>query len=154
VAWERYERVIPWLDLVLFDLKIFEGDRHRVATGVDNGPILENARRIAADGVPMWIRTPLIPGWTADRANITALGDFIAGELPGVERWDLLASSNLGQAKYQRLGRPYALEGVPLLTRGEMEILHAAALQRVAVAVWSGLTREEHPLFGKAEARR
>ncbi len=143
VAWERYERVIPWLDLVLFDLKIFEGDRHRDATGVDNGLILENARRIAAEGVPMWIRTPVIPGWTADQANITALGDFIAGELPEVERWDLLASSNLGQAKYQRLGRPYALEGVPLMTRRQMEALHAAAAQRVAVAVWSGLTREE-----------
>jgi pyruvate formate lyase activating enzyme len=142
VAWERYERVIPWLDLVLFDLKVFGGDRHRAATGVDNGLILENARRIAAKGIPMWIRTPVIPGWTADQANIRALGDFIASELPKVERWDLLASSNLGQAKYQRLDRSYALEGVPLLTRGEMEALHAAAVQRVPVAVWSGLTRE------------
>ena len=143
VAWERYERVIPWLDLVLFDLKIFEGGRHRAGTGVDNGLILENARRIASAGVPMWIRTPVIPGWSADPANISALGDFIAGELPEVERWDLLALSNLGQAKYQRLGRPYALEGVPLLTRAEMEALYAVALQRVAVVVWSGLTREE-----------
>jgi pyruvate formate lyase activating enzyme len=143
VAWERYERVIPWLDLVLFDLKIFEGGRHRAGTGVDNGLILENARRIASAGVPMWIRTPVIPGWTADPANITALADFIAGELPEVERWDLLALSNLGQAKYQRLGRPYALEGVPLLTRAEMEALYAVAHQRVAVVVWSGFTREE-----------
>ncbi|MBU0704588.1 MAG: hypothetical protein KKC18_12055, partial [Chloroflexi bacterium] len=111
--------------------------------GVDNGPILENARRIAAAGKPMWIRTPVIPGYTADADNVAALGDFIAAELPTVERWELLAYTNLGQPKYHRLDRPYALENVPLLARAEMESLHAVAVQRVDVAVWSGATKNE-----------
>ena len=143
VAWERYERVLPLIDLVLYDLKIFDGERHRASTGVDNAIILENARRIAATGNPMWIRTPVIPGYTADRENIAVLGDFIAAELPTVERWDLLAYTNLGQPKYHRLDLPYALEGMPLLTQAEMESLHAVAVQRVPVAVWSGATRVE-----------
>jgi len=91
----------------------------------------------------MWIPTPAIPGYTADAANVAALGDFIAAELPTVERWDLLAYTNLGQPKYHRLERTYALESVPLLTRAEMEMLHAVAVQRVSVAVWSGATRTE-----------
>ncbi|MBU0704078.1 MAG: glycyl-radical enzyme activating protein, partial [Chloroflexi bacterium] len=91
VLWERYERVLPLVDLVLYDLKIFDAERHRAGTGVDNGPILENARRIAAAGKPMWIRTPVIPGYTASADNVAALGDFIAAELPTVERWELLA---------------------------------------------------------------
>ncbi len=95
-------------------------------------------------GEPMWIRTPVIPGHTASAANIAALSDFIAAELPNVERWDLLAYTNLGQPKYHRLARAYALEGVPLLTRAEMEALHAVALQRIPVAVWSGATRNTH----------
>jgi len=139
--WERYERVLPWVDLVLYDLKLLDTDRHREVTGVDNRLILENGRRIAAAGKPMWIRTPVIPGYTADEANIAAIGDFIAAELPTVQRWDLLAYTNLGQPKYHRLDRPYALEGTPLLTRAEMEALHAVATQRVPVAVWSGATR-------------
>ena len=143
VTWERYARVLPLLDLVLYDLKIFDTERHRASTGADNGLILENARSIAAAGKPMWIRTPVIPGHTASAANIAALGDFIAAELPTVQRWDLLAYTNLGQPKYHRLDRPYALEGVPLLTRAEIEALHAVALQRVDVAVWSGATRAE-----------
>jgi pyruvate formate lyase activating enzyme len=141
--WEQYKQMLPLVDLVLYDLKIFDGERHRASTGVDNRPILENARRIAAAGKPMWVRTPVIPGYTASAANIAALGDFIAAELPTVERWDLLAYTNLGQPKYHRLGRPYALEGVELLTRAEMEALHAAAIERVPVAVWSGATRPE-----------
>ncbi len=140
-TWERYERVLPWVDLVLYDLKLFDADRHREATGVDNRLILENGQRLAAAGKPMWVRTPVIPGYTADEANIAAIGDFIAAELPTVERWDLLAYTNLGQPKYHRLDRPYALEGAPLLTRAEMEALYAVALQRVATARWSGATR-------------
>jgi len=141
--WEQYERVLPLVKLVLYDLKIFDADRHQASTGMDNGLILENARRIAAAGVPMWIRTPAIPGYTTDEANVAALGDFIARELPTVQRWDLLAYTNMGQPKYHRLDRPYVLEGVPLLTRAEMESLHAVAVQRVPVAVWSGATRQE-----------
>ena len=149
VPWERYQQVLPLVDLVLYDLKIFDADCHQASTGVDNCTILENARRIAATGTPMWIRTPLIPGYTADAANVAALGDFIAAELPTVERWDLLAYTNLGQPKYHRLDRLYTLEGVPLLTRAEMEALHAVAVARVPVAVWSGATRAEDAKGGK-----
>ena len=143
VAWERYEGVLPLVDLVLYDLKILDAERHRVGTGVDNRNILENGRRIASAGKPMWIRTPIIPGYTADEGNIAALADFIAQELPTVERWDLLAYTNLGQPKYHRLDLPYALDGVELLTRGEMDALYNIAVARVGVAVWSGATRAE-----------
>jgi pyruvate formate lyase activating enzyme len=149
-AWEDYERVLPLVDLVLYDLKVHDPVRHRAVTGVDNTRILENARRIARAGVAMWVRTPIIPSTsvqpdlgTADEANIAALGDLIAGELPTVERWELLAYSNLGQPKYGRLDLAYALESVPLLARVEMESLHAIALERVPVAIWSGATRLE-----------
>ena len=130
--------------MVLYDLKIFDTRRHQSGTGAHNDIILENARRIAAAGLPMWIRTPIIPGYTSDTANTIALGDFIASELPTVERWDLLAYTNLGQPKYHRLDRPYALDGVPLLARAEMEALHAIARQRVPAAVWSGATRNSN----------
>jgi pyruvate formate lyase activating enzyme len=143
VAWERYERVLPLIDLVLYDLKLFDGKRHRSSTSVDNSIILENARRFAAAGKRMWIRTPIIPGYTADEDNLAALAGFIATELLTVERWDLLAYTNLGQPKYRRLDLPYALEGVPLLTQTEMEALHAVAVARVPAAVWSGATRAE-----------
>ena len=141
IAWRHYDAVLPFVDLILYDLKVWDGDRHQAATGVGNAAILENARRLAAAGVPIWVRTPIIPDYTADEANIAALATFIAAELPTVRRWDLLAYTNLGQPKYHRLDRAYALEGAPLLTRAEMEALHAMAVQRVPSARWSGATR-------------
>jgi len=143
VPWDRYERVLPLVDLVLYDLKILDADRHQAATGVGNGRILDNARRIAATGMPLWIRTPIIPGYTDSQENIAGLGEFIAAELPTVQRWDLLAYTNLGKPKYRRLERCYVLEDAPLLTRSTMESLHAKAVERVPSAVWSGATRRE-----------
>lgn len=145
VSWDRFKSVLPTIDLVLYDLKIMDAARHKAGTGADNRTILENARNVAALGLPMWIRTPIIPGYTASVENVSALGKFIARELPTVERWDLLAYTNLGQPKYHRLDRPYALEGVRLQTRVEMEALHSVAEALVPVAIWSGATRLENP---------
>jgi len=141
VPWEHYERVMPFVSLVLLDIKLMDSSQHQKATGVDNALILENARRMAGRGKPMWIRTPVIPGFTDDLGNIRAIGGFIRESLPTVERWDLLAYTNLGRPKYHRLDLPYALEETALLTQQEMEALHSAAAELVPAARWSGATR-------------
>ncbi len=140
VSSERYQRVLDWVDLVLYDLKIMDAERHRVATGISNDLILQNARLLAARGVPLWIRTPVIPGYTDEPENIRAIGRFIRERLPTVERWDLLAYTNLGRPKYHRLDIPYPLEDAPLLTRQAMESTWQAAADLVPVARWSGAT--------------
>ncbi|MEW5870437.1 MAG: glycyl-radical enzyme activating protein [Chloroflexota bacterium] len=141
LPWERYERLLPWIDLVLFDLKIIEAGRHQQATGLSNQVILDNARLLAQHGLPLWIRTPVIPDYTSDLDNIRAIAAFIHQELPTVERWDLLAYTNLGRPKYHRLDRLYPLENTPLLTHQEMESAWQAALEFVPAARWSGATR-------------
>jgi pyruvate formate lyase activating enzyme len=135
------ERVLPWVDMVLLDLKIMDPERHRAATGLSNEKVLDNARRLAERRLRMWVRTPIIPGWTDDEGNLRGLAGFIAAELPHVERWDLLAYTNLGRPKYHRLERPYALESAPLYERKEMERIASIAAEHVGVARWSGATR-------------
>jgi pyruvate formate lyase activating enzyme len=141
VSWDRYERVLPWVDLVLLDLKIMNAQRHQQATGVHNDIILENAQHLAEAGMTMWVRTPIVPGYTEDEENIREIGRFIQENLPTVERWDLLAYTNLGRPKYHRLDIPYGLEETPLLTREEMESAWQVARELVPVAEWSGVTR-------------
>jgi len=141
--WSVYERLLPHVGLVLFDLKVADQERHREATGVYPDRIFENAAAIAARGVPMWVRTPVIPGYTDDEENVAALAAFIAGRLPAVQRWDLLAYTNLGRPKYHRLDLPYTLEDTGLPLRERMERLAAVALQGgVRNVTWSGATRD------------
>lgn len=141
VPWEWFERVLPWVDLVLLDLKLVDPSRHEAATGLRNDGILDNARRMARLGTRMWIRTPVIPGYTADPANLHQIGAFIAEELPTLERWDLLAYTNLGRPKYHRLDRPYLLERASLMARDAMEGLWREAVKLVPVTRWSGATQ-------------
>jgi len=139
VSWARYEDIIPYLDLVLFDIKIMKTPKHIDATGVSNQLILSNAIKLSQSGIPLWIRTPIIPEYTQSEENIMAIGKFIHEELPTVERWDLLAYTNLGRPKYHRLDLPYLLEEVPLLTEQEMSDIWKTASKLVPNVKWSGL---------------
>ncbi len=141
--WNAYERLLPHVDLVLYDLKIWDRDKHREATGVYPDLIFANAAAVAERGMPMWVRTPIIPGFTDSEENIRALAAFIGERLPTVQRWDLLAYSNLGRPKYHRLDLPYPLEEARPEARHQMERLSAIAADSGAPTVaWSGATSD------------
>jgi pyruvate formate lyase activating enzyme len=97
------------IDLVLLDIKGWDPSRHRALTGVDNGPTLDFARRLAARRRPVWLRYVLVPGLTDDQADIEKIAEF-AGGLGNVERVDVLPFHQLGRFKWTTLGLPYALD--------------------------------------------
>ena len=121
------ERLFPLVDLFLFDLKLLDPERHRQHTAHDNAQILDNlgwlAQQIAAaPGKALWVRTPLIPGATADAENIAAIGAFLAGQANGsLERWELCAFNNLCRDKYRRLGMAWGYASTALLTQADLE---------------------------------
>ncbi|NNJ12373.1 pyruvate formate lyase-activating protein [Chloroflexales bacterium ZM16-3] len=95
-------------DLVLLDIKSWDPDTHLRVAGVEVGPTLAFARRLAALARPAWVRFVLVQGLTDDPANIAGLADFVAG-LPNVERVEVLPFHQLGRAKWEQLGRDYPL---------------------------------------------
>jgi pyruvate formate lyase activating enzyme len=99
------------IDLVLLDIKGWDPARHRKLTGMDVGPTLEFARRLAARKRPMWLRFVLVPGLTDDPGDIKEIANF-AGSLGNVSRADVLPFHQMGRYKWQKLGLPYALETV------------------------------------------
>jgi pyruvate formate lyase activating enzyme len=96
------------VDLVLLDLKAWDSERHRTLTGMDNGPTLAFARRLAERKVPVWVRFVLVPGLTDDPEEVSRIAAF-AGGLGNVERVDVLPFHQLGQYKWKRLGLEYTL---------------------------------------------
>ena len=138
---ENLELALPHADMALVDMKQMDPDAHKAFTGVPLAPILENLRRMAHWGRPLWIRTPVIPGHTDNPDNIAAIAEFIASELPNCERYDLLAYSNLCISKYQRLGMEFPFENTPLLDPGKFQALREIALSKgVTNVVVSGMT--------------
>lgn len=140
---EDYALVLPWVDLVLYDLKIADSDLHRQWTGVDNQRILENFEYIVGMkkeyDFDLWIRTPIIPGATDSDDNIRAIAQIIAGK---VDRWELLAFNNLGKDKYDRLGEPWRFADTPLMEKTRMEALvQIAHKEGCSNAYYTGMTR-------------
>ncbi|MDH6484602.1 pyruvate formate-lyase-activating protein [Streptomyces sp. SAI-127] len=99
-------------DLVLLDIKSFDGRTYRRLTGGDLSPTLDFATRLDRLGVPVWIRYVLVPGWTDDPAAVDGLAGFLAG-LGNVDRVDVLPFHKLGAHKYDALGIPFPLRDTP-----------------------------------------
>src|SRR5436190_14295052 len=99
------------IDLVLLGIKSWDPERHRHLTGMDVGPTLEFARRLAAHRRPIWIRFVLVPGLTDDPEDISKIAGFAAG-LGNVERVDVLPFHQMGRFKWKNLGIEYKLEDV------------------------------------------
>jgi pyruvate formate lyase activating enzyme len=116
------ERLLPLVDLVLYDLKVFDPVLHRQYTGRDNYLILKNLRQVLASEKKVWVRTPLIPGCTFTRQNIDEIGAFLSAVSNGnLERWELCAFNNLCRDKYRRLGMDWSFSSTPLLAQEQIE---------------------------------
>jgi pyruvate formate lyase activating enzyme len=100
------------IDLVLLDLKAMMPDLHQRLTGMDNKPVQDFARRLAAARRPIWVRFVLIPAWTDDPAEVERIAAF-AAELGNVERVDVLPFHQMGRFKWEKLGLNYQLRDTP-----------------------------------------
>jgi pyruvate formate lyase activating enzyme len=140
-SWRILHPLVELADLILLDLKLMEESEHLRYTAIPLKTVLANAREIAKTKKPIWIRTPVIPGYTDAEENIRRIARFIKFELPVVERYDLLAFNNVCAAKYRRLDRHWELEEEALMSEKEMERLTSIAKEEgVNVACWSGMT--------------
>ncbi len=119
-------RAMKHAPLFLYDVKLADDTRHRAVTGASNALILANLRELAARGAGIVIRLPLVPGVTDDEDNVRGIATLAASA--GVSRIDVLPYHRAGVAKYARLGRPYALDGMPAADTESVE--WAAALLR------------------------
>ena len=110
--WKLYKNIIRYVDLVLYDLKHMDSKKSKVYTGKPNELILENAKKIAAQGVAMQIRIPIIPGYNDSEENLHATGKFCIELGAAVKEVQLLPYHRLGVVKYERLNRKYELKKV------------------------------------------
>lgn len=125
-AFSEIEKILPYLDLYLMDIKHMDSQKHKEYTGVGNERILENAKKIAASGVELIIRTPVIPSFNDTAEDILAISRF-ASSLPGVREHHLLPYHRLGSDKYAGLGRRYSLPEIEPPSKEKMEYLLSVA---------------------------
>ncbi len=106
--WEKMEKVLDFVDLVLFDIKHLDSREHKRTTGFGNELILENLEKTSRLK-SIWLRMPLIRGFNDSEAYIKNI--VLLGKRIGVEKISLLPYHEGGKSKCEQLGRSYVFTG-------------------------------------------
>ncbi len=77
-SWRKFEQIIDYVDIFLYDIKIINNVLHNKYTGVSNGRIHENLIKLIENGNNIELRIPLIPNVTDTENNLNDLINFIA----------------------------------------------------------------------------
>lgn len=116
VDWKEFEKVIPYTDLFLYDVKCYSEDLHKELTWVSNKRILNNLIKLSkiADVI---VRIPIIPSVNTSEKELNNISLFL--EKLRLKDIELLPYHSLGEDKYKQLGIEFHNFIVP--TKKEME---------------------------------
>lgn len=119
--WEEYERIMPDVDLFLYDCKETDAERHRRFTGGPPDLILANLERLDERGAAIVLRCPIIPGYNAREEHLIAIAG-LANRLGSVREVNLAPHHPLGESKRVRLGRQSDMPaGIGMPAEAEVE---------------------------------
>lgn len=117
--WEEIDRVLDYVDLFLYDIKIINTGEHFSATAVSNEIIIDNLEKLVKRKMNVIIRMPLIPKLTAQKENVTEIAE-LAKKL-GISEMHILPYHNFGERKYKKLGKEYLLHDLEILKEDQVE---------------------------------
>ena len=106
VPWANIARVLPYIDLFLYDVKHADGEIHRRLTGEGNALILENLARLGETGAIVDVSVPVIDGFNAHIDDMEAIAKAVDTRIRP-RRVRLLPYHGTGGGKFTKLGRPY-----------------------------------------------
>ncbi|NLF00207.1 MAG: glycyl-radical enzyme activating protein [Anaerolineales bacterium] len=102
-AFSVLERVLPYVDLFLYDIKELDGQRHVAYTGQSNRLILDNLAALHARGVQIILRLPTIPGYNDRPDHFVGVAELMR-QMPGILGVEIMPYHSLGTSKLERLG--------------------------------------------------
>jgi len=115
---DKYFELIKYTDLVLLDLKAIDPNLHKKLTGADNKNILNFAKFLSDNNIPIWVRNVVAVGLTDNESDLKALGRFMA-KLKNVQALDILPYHNMAIKKYEEMNLDYKLKNVQPTTKEE-----------------------------------
>ena len=106
VSKQALDKVMPYTDIFLYDMKAYDEDVHIRCTEQSNKQILENLCYLDACGKQAEIRIPFVPGWNDDQMEPIAAFLAQRGNITGVR---VLAYHNYAGSKCRALDIPDTL---------------------------------------------
>ena len=114
------DRLRPYIDLWICDMKAYTSALHKAYTGADNASIKSNIEYLAdLCAENMWIRIPLIAGINAEEAEVENMAEFL--QPYSFQRVEVMPYHDIGVSKYRALGQQYPLEDETLFVENEVQ---------------------------------
>lgn len=115
-----FDVILPYLDLIIFDIKHLDPKEHKKGTGLENKKIIRNLKYLNSVKSNLILQIALIPGYNDSEDHLEAVFS-LARELESVQGVSLLAYHSLGVSKYKRLGRKYLLSDISTPSRDYLD---------------------------------
>ena len=112
VPYESFERVLPYTDLFLFDVKCYDSDKHKKYTGASNELIFSNLRKLLKTNKTVWVRIPIIPTVNDTEEEMLAIKSFLYS-CRAPKKIELLPYHSMGEHKYAALGKATQAFSIP-----------------------------------------
>ena len=103
--------ILQYVDLVMFDYKESNEDKHKEYTGVSNDQIIANLHAIDAAGAQIILRCPIIPGYNDTDEHFIAIAKT-ANRLNNITEINVMPYHPMGSSKSKRIGRKYKLADI------------------------------------------
>lgn len=128
---ETLKKVVPYLDLIYADIKVFDNEKHKKITGSSNKKILENVKYLLTSSYKQTviIRTPMIPGFSDSIQNIMGISNYISKIYDQVN-YEILNYNPLAKSKYNLVEKDYCFTDNPTkFTENQMDNFRKIAIK-------------------------
>ena len=117
---DAIEKILPYADAFLFDLKAIDEEVHRFCTGTSNRQILDNLLYLDSLGIPIEIRYPYVP--TMNDQEVEKIAQLVKS-LKSITCVRVLGYHNYAERKYESLGKSYPLPDAPIPTKKDLRTI-------------------------------
>jgi glycyl-radical enzyme activating protein family len=104
---EQFEKVLPYIDFFLYDIKLIDNKKHKLYTGVSNDLILNNIKLLSEAGAKIYLRIPVIEQVNATIEEMKSIIDFLKEHRIRIIKVYLLPYHPMGKSKHERLQMIY-----------------------------------------------
>ena len=115
---EKMNRILPWCDWILLDIKHTDAVKHRQYTGAEPEAVFQTLSLLEACKKKVILRCPLIPGINTDEAHLQKLKE-IQSAFSCVKKVEIMPYHTIGAGKWKQIGLPYLLGGIKAMSREE-----------------------------------
>lgn len=110
---EVFRRVASQVNLLLFDMKHYDNEKHIKYTGVSNDLIIQNMKWSVENDIPIIARIPVIPNINDTLEDADKFCDLLKNI--GIKEVNLLPFHQFGMKKYENLHMEYKLKDTKAL---------------------------------------